>query len=160
MNQRDEITHRGRAVVVYTPTTRVLYSRQWNRSASISLRSRSLPRSGLRCRSRAPGHEYRPDLLISAGRDGTLNLCIQAVEPSDPLTVLPLGTANDLLRCLGRKPDRVHQVDRIRLNDRAFCTTGGFGIPVPSPSASTDCGRALWTGSVARLGSHLRSGGC
>lgn len=132
MNSLAELVHHGCAVMAYTPTTRRIFAKNWQKirksvsrhvhiTAEIEAREPSSVRRALR--------KYQPDLLIAAGGDGTVNLCIQAMQDHDLLAVLPLGTANDLRRSLRRTSGLSHRVDRIRVNDQAFCTTGGIGIP-------------------------------
>lgn len=132
MNSHTEPMHRGCAVVAYTPTTRRIFAKHWqkirrsvSRHVHISAEVEACEPGSVRRALR----KYQPDLIIAAGGDGTVNLCIQAMQDDDLLAILPLGTANDLLRSLRRTPDLSHRVDRIRVNDQAFCTTGGIGIP-------------------------------
>lgn len=82
---------------------------------------------------------FDPDVIIAAGGDGTVNLALQAMREHDALALLPLGTANDLARCLGvqRNPAflgsfvlrSASTIDVLRVNGQRFCTTGGLGLP-------------------------------
>ena len=84
---------------------------------------------------------YRPDLIVAAGGDGTVNRLLAACrEYETPLGVLPLGTSNDLARALGipldfRESCRVirqgslRAIDLVAVNDRWFATCGGIGVP-------------------------------
>lgn len=82
---------------------------------------------------------YDPDVIIAAGGDGTVNLALQAMREHDALALLPLGTANDLARCLGvsRNPGFLGSfvlrssatIDVLHVNGQRFCTTGGLGLP-------------------------------
>ena len=132
MSQHTESVHQGSAVVVYTPSTRLLFASQWQQIRASVSRHAQIAAEVEVCTPesvRSALVEHQPELLIAAGGDGTINLCIQAMQGEDRLAILPLGTANDLLRDLGRRPSLTHRIDRIRVNDQAFCTTGGFGIP-------------------------------
>jgi diacylglycerol kinase family enzyme len=132
MTQRKTVPYRGRALVVYTPTTRRIFSSQWGQILAAISRHAEVVTELEICESdsvRRAMKKYAPDLLVAAGGDGTINLCIQAIHPSETLAALPLGTANDLVRGLRQKAQPTHCIDRIHVNDQAFCTTGGFGIP-------------------------------
>ncbi len=132
MNSRAELVHRGCAVVVYTRATRRNFANHWQKIRMSVSRHAHIAAEVEVCEPdsvRRALQQYQPNLLIAAGGDGTVNLCIQAMREDDLLAVLPLGAANDLFRSLGRTSGLSHRVDRIRLNDQAFCTTGGFGIP-------------------------------
>ena len=132
MNSLTELVHRGCAVVAYTPTTRRVFAKHWQKIRMSVSRHVHITAEVEACEPysvRRALRKYQPDLLIAAGGDGTVNLCIQAMQDDDLLAILPLGTANDMHRSLRRTSALSHRVDRIRVNDQAFCTTGGIGIP-------------------------------
>lgn len=125
-------TRLGSAVIVSTPSTRRLYAERWAEILRAVGAQYEVVADLEVCDPgavRAVLERYRPDLLVAAGGDGTTNLCVQAVGPADVLAVLPLGTANDLRRGLQSGLASVQSIDRIEVNQSAFCTTGGFGIP-------------------------------
>ena len=121
-----------RAVVIYTPMTRRLFAKDWHEIRRSIIRHADIAAEVETVSSECVGQalrQYQPDLIIAAGGDGTVNLCIQVMTENDLLAVVPLGTANDLHRSLGKPSALTHRIDRIEVNDRPFCTTGGLGIP-------------------------------
>ena len=110
----------------------------------------------------------RPDLVIAAGGDGTVNEIANGLLGSDlPLAVMPLGTVNVLARELGL----AGPVDRIAAtilagraglvwpglaNGRAFLLMVGVGfdatvVAAVSPSLKRRFGRAAYLIAAARL---------
>lgn len=80
------------------------------------------------------------DSILAIGGDGTVNLVLNTPAGSLPMAILPLGTANDLATFLrlprtvsgavsALKSDRIRRLDTLRVNGRAFCTSGGLGLP-------------------------------
>lgn len=46
-------------------------------------------------------NQFKPELLLIGGGDGTVKLVAESLEKSIPLAILPLGSANGLAKCLG-----------------------------------------------------------
>ncbi len=89
----------------------------------------------------------RSPLIVVLGGDGAINCALEALRtapiPIDALSpavaVVPMGTANDLARLmyggvtqrpkLDASARRIRHIDVITVNGKAFCTTGGVGLP-------------------------------
>ena len=158
MNSRAGFVQRGCALVVYTPTTRRIFANQWPEIRKLVSRHARITAEVEVCNPdavRRALQKYQPDLLIAAGGDGTINLCIQVMNEDDLLAVLPLGTANDLLRALGKTPNITHRVDRIRVNDQSFCTTGGLGIPSTIARRVNRLRQSRFGQLSRKMGSHI-----
>ena len=158
MNSRAGFLHRGRAVMVYTPATRRIFVNHWPKICSSVTRHAHIAAEVEAC---APDsvqralQKYQPDLLIAAGGDGTVNLCIQAMKQDDLLAILPMGTANDLLRSLGKPSSLTHRIDRIRINDQVFCTTGGLGIPSAVAQRVNRLRQSRFGQASRKMGRHI-----
>jgi len=158
MNSCAELVQRGCAVVVYTPATRRIFANHWPEIRKSVSRHAHIIAEVETCKPDSVRHalqQYQPDLLIAAGGDGTINLCIQVMKEDDLLAILPLGTANDLFRVLGRTPGLAHRVDRIRINDQAFCTTGGFGIPSTIAGRVNRLRQSRFERLIRKMGTHI-----
>jgi len=85
-------------------------------------------------------HAHQCDLVMIGGGDGTLNLAAQALMDTQlPLGILPLGTANDLARTLGIKPDvksavrtiasgKTRKIDLGNVNNHLFFNVSSIGF--------------------------------
>lgn len=86
------------------------------------------------------GLQWGADAILAVGGDGTINGIINAVAGTGVvLGIVPLGTANDLARCMNlphgleaccealRSGCR-KRIDLIRVNGTAFATAGGIGL--------------------------------
>ncbi|NNJ79505.1 MAG: hypothetical protein HKP19_09615 [Xanthomonadales bacterium] len=132
MNAYAACVHGGRAVVVYTPATRRLHADHWPEIRESLTRHVSITaeiEAGTPGSVKSALEASQPDLVVAAGGDGTINLCVRAMNEGDLLAVFPLGTANDLHRSLGKPSGLALRIDRIGVNGQSFCTTGGLGIP-------------------------------
>jgi len=81
------------------------------------------------------------DTIVAVGGDGTVNAVINGIVGSDcRLGIVPVGTANDLARCLGI-PQQIaaacsiirhgttRSIDLICVNGWYYATAGGIGLP-------------------------------
>lgn len=95
------------------------------------------------------------DTILVGGGDGTLSGMLPALlDRSEPLGVLPLGTANDFARALGipQNPEQaadivanghVRNVDIGVLNDRPFLNVASLGISVEVADLHEDGAKKL-----------------
>ena len=89
------------------------------------------------------------EIILAAGGDGTVNAVARGLAgTTTPLGILPLGTANDLVRELGMPRDvglaaqRIvdgvtHAVDMVEVNGRPFVGVGGLALASRSALAVT-----------------------
>ncbi len=122
----------------------------------------------------------RPDLIVAAGGDGTVNRVINAVSPERlSVGILPCGSSNDLARALGIPRDlgracavirraALAEIDLIAVNGTYFATCGGIGFAAAvaeranrwrnggdrAPTAAARLGRAVYP--AATLAELLR----
>lgn len=101
-------------------------------------------------------HRADIDLVIAGGGDGTLNGVAQLLHGGElPLGILPLGTANDLARTLGIRPDLDHAVDVIlaghirrldlgEVNGRVFFNVASLGYSVELAKSLTSEAKKRW----------------
>lgn len=87
-------------------------------------------------------HHAGHDLVILGGGDGTMNAAAAPlVDCRLPFAILPLGTANDLVRTLGIPlsleeacqvilDGRLHPIDLGKVNDRLFFNVASLGLGV------------------------------
>ena len=132
MSRESDTFYQRRAVLVCTPTTRQLFSNCWERVLTAVSQYAEVVADLVVCSPDEVSRvleEKKPDLVVAAGGDGTINLCVQAMQSGESLAVLPLGTANDLFRELRQQPRGLHRIDCVKINGKSFCTTGGIGIP-------------------------------
>lgn len=93
-----------------------------------------------------------PDLVVTAGGDGTVNYVINCMKRSGldiPIGVIPAGTANDFAGAIGmsRRPlvaarqivgGHVERVDCGRVNDHYFVNVFSFGIFTTTSQRTSD----------------------
>ncbi len=96
--------------------------------------------------------ESRPDLVVAAGGDGTVNYLLNGMKRLGldiPMGILPAGTANDFAGALGmsRRPlvaarqiaeGHVERVDCGRVNDHYFVNVFSFGIFTTTSQRTSD----------------------
>ena len=96
------------------------------------------------------------DLVIIGGGDGTLNSAIEGLLATGlPLGILPLGTANDLVRTLGLTNNladacqviakgHIKQIDVGKVNDRYFFNVASLGLSVKITEKLTQEAKRRW----------------
>jgi diacylglycerol kinase (ATP) len=110
--------------------------------------------------------EEKPDLIVSAGGDGTHHYVINGLLKSEvPLGLLPLGTGNDFARGVGMPMDlhaaaaallngRVQEIDLARVGAAFYACIAGVGFDSTVTHYANE--RAQWlSGSLAYTWSLL-----
>ncbi|HTS71642.1 MAG TPA: diacylglycerol kinase family protein [Terriglobia bacterium] len=122
--------------------------------------------------ARAAGEE-KPDLVVSAGGDGTHHYVINGILGSEaPLGLLPMGTGNDLPQGVGLPLDvsaaaaamvdgRLREIDLARVGKVVYACIGGVGFDsivtrYANEHAQWLSGRLAYTWSLLRCLSEYR----
>ena len=145
------------------------------RESQCHLRYTAAPNDATRLARAAVDERF--DRIVVAGGDGTIGQVVNGVAPDFDrvqLAVLPLGTGNDLARCLGFGPDNLDEaleaafaaaarpVDVIRISRDGtsvrYCinaASGGFGGKVAADVQTIDKSRwgpfAYWLTAATKL---------
>ena len=101
-------------------------------------------------------HGASADRIVIGGGDGTISSALPELLRLDkPLTVLPLGTANDFARTLGVPPDamkaaevalsgREHRIDIGSVNGRPFLNVASVGLAAKVTEAQSTKLKRRW----------------
>ncbi len=112
-------------------------------------------------------YQDQVDLVIIGGGDGTLNAAIDGLISTQlPLGILPLGTANDLVRtlkiptslpeaCKVIANGQIKQIDIGKVNDKYFFNVASLGLSVQITQNLTKEAKRRW-GVLAYAATTLR----